>query len=128
MFWFSAVGAIAASATIAGLLRCVAIFSIGALLVQPVQQSVTAELADPSALGSYFGFSALALAFGGGLGNFTGGWLYDVARNVGMPALPWLVFGGVSAVVVVGLFLLDRARFHGNAPITSAASNMIRKT
>ncbi len=121
-------GAVAASATIAGLLRCVAIFSIGALLVQPVQQSVTAELADPSALGSYFGFSALALAFGGGLGNFTGGWLYDVARNVGMPALPWLVFGGVSAVVVVGLFLLDRARFHGDAPITSAASNMIRKT
>jgi DHA1 family multidrug resistance protein-like MFS transporter len=96
--------------SMAGLLGCVALFSIGSLLVHPVQQSVTAELADPSALGSYFGFSALALAFGGGLGNFAGGWLYDVAQALGQPRLPWLTFGTVGAIVVVGLLMLDRAR------------------
>ncbi|HZG65740.1 MAG TPA: MFS transporter [Herpetosiphonaceae bacterium] len=105
--------AVVLARSMAGLLGCVAIFSIGALLVQPVQQSVTAELADPTALGSYFGFSALALAFGGGLGNFAGGWLYDVAQALGTPRLPWLTFGTVGAIVAVGLLLLDRARFQG---------------
>ena len=106
-------GAVALATSTIGLLLCVALFSAGALLVQPVQQSITAELADPTALGSYFGFSALALAFGGGLGNFAGGWLYDVARTLNAPALPWLTFGGVGAVVALGLLVLDRARFQG---------------
>ena len=103
-------GAVAASTTMRGLLLCVAVFSLGALLVQPVQQSVTAAMADPRALGSYFGFSALALAFGGGLGNFMGGWLYDAAAAWGRPEIPWLIFAGVGAMVASGLVLLDRAQ------------------
>ena len=92
------------------LLACVAIFSIGAMLVQPVQQSLTAEMAEPTVLGAYFGFSALALAFGGGIGNFAGGWLYDLAGRLDLPALPWLTFALVAAIVALGLLMLDRAR------------------
>jgi hypothetical protein len=73
------------------LLACVACFSLGALLVAPSQQTVTAELANPAALGSYFGVAALALALGGGLGNLAGGALYGLGRQLGAPALPWLV-------------------------------------
>jgi DHA1 family multidrug resistance protein-like MFS transporter len=120
-------GAIALSASMAGLLACVAVFSLGAMLVQPVQQSLTAEMADPTAMGSYFGFSALALAFGGGIGNFTGGWLYDLARQYQLPALPWLTFATVAALVAAGLVMLDRARFRG-VEQPGGVGEMMRKT
>ena len=120
-------GAIVFSATLGGLLLCVALFSLGSMLVQPVHQSLTAEMADPSAIGSYFGFNALALAFGGGLGNFVGGWLYDVAAEIRQPALPWLIFAAVGAVVAVGLALLDRARSRSDAAGQPAA-RVARKT
>jgi DHA1 family multidrug resistance protein-like MFS transporter len=103
-------GAIAATTSMAGLLACVAVFSVGAMVVQPVQQSLTAEMADPSAVGSYFGFGALALAVGGGLGNFAGGWLYDLAAAARLPALPWLTFAAVGALVAMGLVLLSAER------------------
>ncbi len=103
-------GAIALATGMAALLSCIAVFALGAMLIQPVQQEITAEMAEPRSLGSYFGFSALALAFGGGLGNFAGGWLYDLAREWTLPALPWLVFGAAGSIVVVGLLALDRVR------------------
>jgi DHA1 family multidrug resistance protein-like MFS transporter len=103
-------GLIAVTGSLGMLLGCVALFSIGALLVQPTQQTVTAAMADQTVLGSYFGFNALALAFGGGLGNYMGGWLYDAAQRWQFPALPWLVFAGVGFTVTLGLLLLDRAQ------------------
>ncbi|HEY0602346.1 MAG TPA: MFS transporter [Herpetosiphonaceae bacterium] len=103
-------GLVATTATLGMLLGCVVLFSIGAMLVQPTQQTVTADMADPAIVGSYFGFNALALAFGGSLGNFSGGWLYDMAKRWQMPALPWIIFCGVGLSVTVGLLLLDRAR------------------
>ena len=103
-------GLIAATGSLGMLLGCVALFSIGAMLVQPTQQSVTAAMADPKVIGSYFGFNALALAFGGGLGNYMGGLLYDTAQRWQLPALPWLVFGSVGFAVTLGLLVLDRAQ------------------
>jgi DHA1 family multidrug resistance protein-like MFS transporter len=100
-------GLVAMAHSLGALLGCVVLFSFGAMLVQPTQQSVTAQLADPRALGAYFGFSALALAFGGGLGNYLGGWLYDAARRWQTPALPWIIFCGIGLSVAVGLALLD---------------------
>ncbi|MBV9791535.1 MAG: MFS transporter, partial [Chloroflexi bacterium] len=103
-------GLVATTETLGMLLGCVVLFSLGAMLVQPTQQTVTADMADPRIVGSYFGFNALALAFGGGLGNFAGGWLYDMSRRWQMPALPWIIFCGVGLAVAFGLLLLDRAR------------------
>jgi MFS transporter, DHA1 family, multidrug resistance protein len=119
--------AVALVSSIGGLLLCIVLFSAGALLVQPVQQSVTAELADPNALGSYFGFSGLALAFGGGLGNFVGGWLYDLAATLNAPTLPWLVFGSVGAIVVVGLIILDYAHFRSADKRAALGPELARK-
>lgn len=103
-------GLVATTETLGMLLGCVVLFSIGALLVQPTQQTVTADMAEPQIVGSYFGFNALAMAFGGGLGNLSGGWLYDMAKRWQMPELPWLIFCGVGLSVAFGLLLLDRAR------------------
>lgn len=97
----------ALASDLASLLACVALFSLGGLVVQPTHQTVTADLANPSALGSYFGISALALALGGGLGNFSGGLLYGLGQQLSQPALPWLVFGAVGLVATAGL-----ARFY----------------
>ncbi|MFL5802119.1 MAG: MFS transporter [Roseiflexaceae bacterium] len=103
-------GGVALAHSLAALVLCVIVFSLGALLVQPTQQTVIASLADPAALGSYFGFSSLALALGGGLGNFSGGLLYGLGQQYAMPALPWLIFCAVGASAALGLALLDRKR------------------
>ncbi|MCC6629514.1 MAG: MFS transporter [Chloroflexi bacterium] len=94
---------IALTGSLVGLLVCVAIFSFGGLLAGPSQQSVTAALANPKALGSYFGVNALAMAFGGGLGNIAGGVLVDLAAAWVLPALPWLVCGVVGLATAAGL-------------------------
>jgi len=106
------------------LLLCVACFSAGALLATPSQQTVTAAIANPVALGSYFGVNSLALALGGGLGNFSGGVLYGLGQQQGTPALPWLIFGAIGGGAALGLALLARSRERAPLarPLTASAS------
>ena len=99
-------GAIALVHSVPGLLVCVVFFALGTLLASPSQQTVTAALANPAALGSYFGISSLALAFGGGVGNLSGGLLYDVGKQISFPQLPWLVFLVVGLGAAGGLTLM----------------------
>ncbi|PKP94627.1 MAG: MFS transporter [Alphaproteobacteria bacterium HGW-Alphaproteobacteria-16] len=87
-------------------LVCVAIFSLGAILTRPTQQSIIASMANPAAMGTFLGFSSLALAFGGGIGNVAGGWMFDQATVLGIPALPWIVFAGMAALCALGLGVL----------------------
>lgn len=101
-------GSVAFVGTIGALLASVAVFSLGALLAAPGQQTVAADLANPTALGSYFGVNALALALGGGIGNYAGGALYGLGREIGIPALPWLVCLAVGVGSAAGLAALDR--------------------
>ena len=96
-------GSVALAGTMPVLLACVGLFSVGALLASPTQQTVAAELADPSALGSYFGVGMLALAVGGGIGNLAGGWLYETGQRIGWPPLLWAVCASVGAVACVGM-------------------------
>lgn len=109
-------GAVALVQNFAAFIACLLIFAVGVLLATPTQQSVTADLADPRALGSYFGVSAMALAFGGGIGNLIGGWLVDLAQQLNWMALPWLVFCTVGLCSTVGLFMLTIALQRQAAP------------
>ncbi|MDJ0276242.1 MFS transporter [Sphingomonas sp. 2R-10] len=77
-------------------LVAVAVFSFGTLLTRPTQQTITAGLADRNALGTFLGFNSLAMAVGGGIGNFLGGWMFDIAGRIATPMLPWLVFASVA--------------------------------
>jgi MFS transporter, DHA1 family, multidrug resistance protein len=97
------------------LLGCVALFAVGRLLASPAQQSVAASLANPGALGSYFGVSALALAFGGGIGNTTGGMLYELGQALGAPALPWMIYSAAGLASALGLALLARGQARRDA-------------
>jgi DHA1 family multidrug resistance protein-like MFS transporter len=103
-------GGLALIHTVPGLLLCVVLISTGTLLSAPSQQTVTARLTNPAALGSYFGVSSLALAIGGGLGNYSGGLLYDLGRRFAAPALAWAVFAlvGFGTAAGMGATLLRR--------------------
>lgn len=87
-----------------GVLIAAAVFAIGAVMARPGQETVLANLARPQARGTYFGFSALALAVGGGLGNFLGGVIYDAGGDGASP-LPWIVFASVALITAILLWL-----------------------
>jgi DHA1 family multidrug resistance protein-like MFS transporter len=103
-------GAITLAGSVAGLLLCVVVFSAGSLLATPSQQTVTAALANPAWLGSYFGVNSLSLAIGGGLGNLSGGLLYDVGKQLAFPSLPWIVFCAVGILTSLGLSVMMQRR------------------
>lgn len=95
-------GSVAFADTMPMLLVSVAIFSLGVVCVSPSQQTVTAMLANPAALGSYFGISSLSLAIGGAIGNYCGGLLYTLGQRT-TPALPWLTFCAIGILTMIGL-------------------------
>jgi DHA1 family multidrug resistance protein-like MFS transporter len=103
-----AMGSIALAPTFAALLLCIAAFSIGNLISTANQSTVIAGMAKPDMRGSYFGISAIALAVGGSLGNLLGSALYGASTTNDMPAVPWLVIGGVGAISTLGLWVLNR--------------------
>lgn len=85
------------------LILCVAVYAFGRLLVDPMAFTLTSRYATEDTLASFFGFSSLALAFGGMAGNLLGGWLYDTGKGIGFPVLCWMVFGAVGGVVTIGV-------------------------
>lgn len=92
-----------------GVLIAAAVFAVGAVMARPGQETVLAGLARPSARGTYFGFAALALAIGGGLGNYLGGVIYDFGGQ-GTSAMPWMIFASIAFVTSM-LLWVNRARF-----------------
>jgi DHA1 family multidrug resistance protein-like MFS transporter len=88
------------------MLGCIAIYAMGRLIVDPVQLNLVSDVAPPGKIGAYIGFSMLAFAIGGGLGNALGGALYDLSLALGVPQLVWLVMAGVAlagALAMLGL-------------------------
>jgi DHA1 family multidrug resistance protein-like MFS transporter len=96
-------------------LCCIAVYSIGGMLISPTQQTVTAERASPSAVGAYFGVNMLSLAVGGSLGNGIGSWLYDIGLSLDWPQLPWIFCGVLGIGSAIGLSMLDNVRRRGAA-------------
>ena len=99
--------AVGAATATPGILAAAAVFALGAVLARPGQETVTANLADPAARGTYFGVAALSLAVGGGLGNYLGGLIYDLGSGGASP-VPWLIYAGVAFASALGFWLLRR--------------------
>lgn len=76
------------------LLIAAAVYSFGAVLARPGQETLTANLASPSARGAYFGVASLSFAFGGGLGNYLGDVFFDIGQYDNLSLLPWMVLQG----------------------------------
>ncbi len=103
----AALYAVAFAPNIIFLLICVAVFSIGSSLASAPQQVIIAELASEQARGAYFGFSALAFAIGGGLGNTLGGALHDLGAKLNWLALPWLLIASSGVITAFGLIWFE---------------------
>lgn len=82
------------------LLSLIALFYFGAIIAEPARETLATVLTNPKAKGSYMGFSRLGLALGGFIGYTGAGWLYDVAIQIGLPHLPWVI------LTLVGLLTL----------------------
>jgi len=85
------------------------VFAAGRVLADPAKDVVIASLAPAGSLAAFFGVSFLALAVGGSIGNYLGGWLYDVATLTGRHDLPWLTFACFGALTALGLLLFTRS-------------------
>ncbi|MGB3304584.1 MAG: MFS transporter [Thermomicrobiales bacterium] len=92
------------------LLIAAAVYSLGSVLARPGQETVTANLALPSARGTYFGVASLSLAVGGGLGNYLGGVLFDVGQRGDLALVPWVIFCAIGLIAAVGM-QANRHRF-----------------
>jgi DHA1 family multidrug resistance protein-like MFS transporter len=95
--------------SLAALLLCVFVLSIGMVLARPGQQTITAGLARPEALGAFMGVGSLSLAIGGGAGNFFGGVVYDLGIERDIDWLPWVVFGVIGLASALGLIPIRSA-------------------
>lgn len=79
-------------------------FYIGSIIAEPARETLSAELADARARGSYMGFSRLGLAFGGALGYTGGGWLFDAGKASAQPELPWFMLGVIGLITLLALW------------------------
>lgn len=102
----------------------IGLFALARMLIGPVVNTVTADLAPVGMLGAYFGFGALAVAMGAGFGQYAGGVLYDIAQARHAPlllSLPLLAFGVGAAYGLLRLPLAFRPGGHSApAPRTDA--------
>ena len=103
------------------LLSLIALFYLGAIIAEPARETLATVLTNPKAKGSYMGFSRLGLALGGFIGYTGAGWLYDMAIQIGLPHLPWIV------LTFVGLLTLGYLEYllKNEPPITKVKMRKI---
>ncbi len=78
-------------------------FYIGSIIAEPARETLSAQLADARARGSYMGFSRLGLAIGGALGYAGGGWLFDAGKAFNQPELPWVMLALIGVMTFFAL-------------------------
>ena len=98
--------AVALVDSIIPLMLCVFVFSVGMVLARPGQQTTVAGLARPEALGAFMGIGQLSLAFGGGMGNYLGGVIYDFSQARDVAWVPWVTFGIIGLTSAAALVWL----------------------
>jgi MFS transporter, DHA1 family, multidrug resistance protein len=78
--------------------------AIGSITLLPLFQSYIAYNSPKESLAAYFGFSNLAMAIGGSLGNLIGGMIYDYFVQIGQPEKFWIVIGILNLLPILILF------------------------
>lgn len=98
-------GIVAFSGSVTMILVAAGVFSLGSVISRPGLDTVTANLADPTARGTYFGVAQLSLAIGGALGYLLGGVAYDFGLANDLEAMPWIGFCLLGIVTSAGYLL-----------------------
>jgi len=87
------------------------VLTLGSLLVQPFAMDVVADLSGGGGrlTGTYFGAYYLWLGIGGAAGQLLAGTGFDLARQLDLPGLPWLLLVGVGCMAALGTLAFERS-------------------
>lgn len=83
----------------------VSLLTVGSLVAFPVIKQMVVASAAGRPIGAYIGCFYLAGGIAATLGNTLTGLVFDWARQLGMPALPWLLLAAVGAFGSMGFLL-----------------------
>ena len=81
--------------------------SVGELIVNPAEQTITSNIADSRTRGRYLGMIMVFYNLGSSVGFFAAGWLGQYVASVFL-AGPWLIIGAVGLLAGVGFLRLRR--------------------
>ena len=81
--------------------------SVGELIVNPAEQTITSNIADSRTRGRYLGMIMVFYNLGSSVGFFAAGWLGQYVAPVFL-AGPWLIIGAVGLLAGIGFLRLRR--------------------
>ena len=81
--------------------------SVGELIVNPAEQTITSNIADSRTRGRYLGMIMVFYNLGSSVGFFAAGWLGQYVASVFL-AGPWLIIGAVGLLAGIGFLRLRR--------------------
>lgn len=100
------------------LVAAAALLSLGTLVVFPFEMDTIIRLSGNHLVATHYGFYNTIVGVGIMLGNFFTGTVFDLARDAGMPQLPWAGLALIGLTCAFGLHLLDRGRTLTREPAT----------
>ncbi len=87
----------------------VVIFSIGEMIASPKSQEYVAAIAPKSKTAMYMGYYFVSMALGNLFAGLLSGWAYTaIAKEMGKPALMWLLFAAIGVVSAMALLIFNR--------------------
>jgi len=82
----------------------IVVITIGSLSVGPIIAALTAQVAPPGATAVFYGFTALGMGFGGAIGQYVGGRIYDLQTATNMTWLLSVFVAIVGLVITIFMF------------------------
>ncbi|MBO8163198.1 MAG: MFS transporter [Brevibacillus sp.] len=83
------------------------IFALGTMISVPYLVDMVPRFAPKAHIGAYYGFNGYSLAFGGSIGTFLGGWIYDFGKQMDVAWLPWATCLLVGLIVAWNLHQME---------------------
>jgi predicted MFS family arabinose efflux permease len=101
------------------LVLAAALLSLGTLVVFPFEMDTIIRLSGNHLVATHYGFYNTVVGVGIMAGNLFTGTAFDLARDAGMPQLPWAGLALIGLACGLGLHLLERSR--ALSPVPAAA-------
>lgn len=92
------------------LILAAAVLSLGTLVVFPFEMDTIIRLSGSHLVATHYGFYNTIVGVGIMLGNLFTGTVFDLARDAGMPQLPWVGLTLIGLACALGLHLLERSQ------------------
>ncbi|MFL6126738.1 MFS transporter [Actinophytocola sp.] len=108
-----------ATGSATALVLAATLLSLGTLVVFPFEMDTIIRLSGNHLVATHYGFYNTVVGVGIMAGNLFTGTVFDLARDAGMPQLPWAGLALIGLVCALGLHLLERTQ--ALSPVPAAA-------